>query len=171
MEDLNLKKPLNLLATKKGMPVWLKISLTFFLIIFLSLSVALIASASYVASYKDRIYPGVYVDSYNLGGMSRSDLDNFIETINNRLAKDGIGLDAVVDGKHTAIRINTVSLGENSTELVKLDSYLLWQKAFAVGRSGDWLAQTIYPWYYRFNHDELSAYQNRLGEFIGYFKR
>ena len=103
------------------------------------------ASAWYVGKYKDRIYPGVYAGHYSLGGMSRDDLKNFIETTNDRLAKEGMNLDIVVKDKHTVVKINTVSLGENSTELVKLDSYGLWQTAYTIGRDGNWLAQAIYP--------------------------
>ncbi len=151
----NLEKELALVSNKKGLPVWLKISLTVFLILFIFVGGVFGVSAWYISQYQNKIYPGVYVGHYHLGRMSRDDLGNFIETLNNRIAKEGINLDAVVADKKTSIKINTVSLGDNSTELVKLDSYVLWQNAYAVGRSGNWVMHLFSPWYYRYSNQNL----------------
>lgn len=136
---------------------WLKITLIVVFIL-ITLTGAIFGGAIwYGEKYQNKIYPGVYAGHYHLGKMSREDLKNFIETTNNRLAKEGLNLEANVNGKKTDIKINTVSLGENSTELVKLDSYVLWQDAYVIGRTGSWTVRLFSPWYFRFNNQDLKV--------------
>lgn len=155
MEEINLNKlPEELLGKNKNKP-WLKITVAFFLILVAVAVVAFGGAALYNKNYQDKIYPGVYAGHYHLGRMTRDDLKNFIETTNNRLAKEGLNLEADVNGKKTAIKINTVSLGENSIELVKLDSYVLWQNAYAAGRTGNWAVKLFSPLYFRLNNQDF----------------
>ncbi len=157
MLDLNLENIVPGLLERKGWPKWLKISLTVFLTLFILTGAAFGYSAYYVRKYSGQIYPGVYAGHYHLGGMNRDDLKNFIETLNNRLAKEGINLDASVNDKTKSIKINTVSAGENSIELVKLDSYVLWQSAYAYGRDGNWAQRLFGPLYLQYKNQELSV--------------
>lgn len=153
MEEINLKNlPTELIVKKRS---WLKITLVVFLILFVVTGSVFGAAAWYIKKYQNKIYPGVYAGHYHLGKMTRDDLNNFIETTNNRLAKEGLNLEANVNGNKTTIKINTVSLGENSIELVKLDSYALWQNAFAIGRSGSWVNRLFSPWYFRLDNQNL----------------
>ncbi len=136
---------------------WLKITVVFFLILGVIFGVVAGAAAFYLKNYQDKIYPGVYAGHYHLGSMTRSDLNNFIETTNNRLSKEGINLDVQVNDKKSAVRINTVASGGDAAELVKLDSYVLWQNAYVVGRNGSWAARLFSPLYYRFQNTNLSV--------------
>jgi len=112
-------------------------------------------AAWYLKKYQNRIYPGVYAGHYHLGNMTRDDLNSFIENLNNRLAKEGVNLDVDVDGKKSLIKINTVSTGEKATDLLRLDSYVLWQDAFAVGRDGNDMKKLFFPLYLRVAESEL----------------
>lgn len=153
--ELNLENIIPEMPAKKGWPKWLKFSLAIFAILIILVVAAFGYSAYYVKKYVGQIYPGVYAGHYHLGGMSRDDLKNFIETLNNRLAKEGINLDATVNDKTKSIKLNTVSAGENSIELVKLDSYVLWQNAYVYGRSGNWFKHLFGPIYLSFKNQEL----------------
>ena len=157
MVEINLNKLPEVLDVAKKNKSWLKITLTIFLVLFVLGGGVFGTAAWYVKKYQDKIYPGVYAGYYHIGKMSRDDLNNFIETTNNRLAKEGLNLEADVNGQKTAIKINTVSFGENSIELVKLDSYVLWQNAYTTGRTGNWAMRLFSPLYFRFNNQELSV--------------
>lgn len=144
----------------KGFKGWkrpLKITAVFFLILLVVFGVVSGVAATYLKVYQGKIYPGVYAGHYHVGSMTRSDLDNFIETINNRLSKEGINLDVTVDDKKTALRIDTVASGGEAAELVKLDSYALWQTAFEIGREGSWATRLFGPLYYRIHDINLNV--------------
>lgn len=156
MENIQEVLPIELPPAKTPAHWFRKIGL-FFLVLFLMFCVVSGVSAFYLKIYKDKIYPGVYAGHYHLGSMTRSDLNNFIETTNNRLSKEGINLDVKVGDKKTDLRLNTISSGGNATELVKLDSYVLWQNAYAVGRSGNWAVRLFTPLYYRIQNNNLNV--------------
>lgn len=144
-------------AGSKSWKRWLKIATIFFLILVAVLGAVSGAAATYLKVYQDKIYPGVYAGHYHLGSMTRSDLNNFIETTNNRLSKEGINLDVSVNNTKTSLRINTVASGGDADELVKLDSYVLWQNAYSLGRGGSWSARLFGPLYYRFQNTNLNV--------------
>ena len=147
----------NILPEKKSHWKFIKIFGGIFLLLILIFGLASGAAAWYLKNYQDKIYPGVYAGHYHLGAMTRSDLNNFIETTNNRLSKEGINLDVMVGDKKSTVRINTISSGGNATELVKLDSYVLWQQAYQVGRTGNWVQRLYVPAYYRLQNFNLSV--------------
>ncbi len=154
MAEINLNNLSEELVGKKNKS-WFKITLIVVLFLVVASGLLFGGAAWYLQKYQNKIYPGIYAGHYSVGKMSRDDLKNFIETTNNRLAKEGLNLEADVNGKKTAIKINTVSLGENSVELVKLDSYALWQSAYATGRTGNWAVRLFSPWYFKLNNQEL----------------
>ncbi|MBI5221261.1 MAG: VanW family protein [Candidatus Magasanikbacteria bacterium] len=145
------------LPPKRSPKHWLKKFGVFFLILFLTFGAVSGAAAFYLKFYQEKIYPGIYAGHYHLGAMTRADLNNFIETTNNRLSKEGINLDVVVGDKKSSVRLNTISSGGNAAELVKLDSYVLWQNAYTLGRSGRWPERLFGPIYYRIQNINLSV--------------
>ncbi len=155
MAEINLNSLSETLGVEKKNKSWLKITLTIFLVLLIGVGAVFGGAAWYIQKYQNKIYPGVYAGHYHLGRMTRDDLKNFIETTNNRLAKEGLNLTVDVNGEKTAVKINTVSMGENSIELVKLDSYVLWQNAYATGRTGGWAVRLFSPWYFRFYNQEF----------------
>ncbi|MCX6779837.1 MAG: hypothetical protein NT034_01500, partial [Candidatus Magasanikbacteria bacterium] len=128
---------------------WLKMTGLFFLALLIVFGAVSGAAAAYLKLYQNKVYPGVYAGHYHLGNMTRADLSNFIETTNNRLSKEGINLDVTVGDKKTALRLSTISNDSNAAELVKLDSYAMWQNAYAVGRTGNAVQRLFGPMYYR----------------------
>ncbi len=95
-------------------------------------------AAAYGMVYDGRVYPGVSVGSYDLGGLTREEVVNIAETANNRYAKEGIQLlfkDA--QNKVQKVTVETFAGGvDNSVESVSLDSDALASSAMAIGRSG-----------------------------------
>jgi len=142
---------------KPGYPRWLKVSFVFFLILFILTGICFGSAAIYIRQYQNKIYSGIYVGHYHLGEMTRDDLNNFIENLNNRLAKEGINLKANANSNVVDIKINTVLSEENSMELIKLDSYALWQQAYVIGRNGSWFKRLFTPLIYRFNNQHFSV--------------
>lgn len=116
-----------------------------------ALAVLLFFAASiYVAYYGGRVYPGILVDSYPIGGLTVTELRDFIENVNNRYAKEGIDLLARgADGSEHKIKLNTIIAGDSTGELLHLDSVRLARAAFMVGRQRGFWANTFLPLYYR----------------------
>lgn len=156
MEGIQEILPITL-PPKRPPKHWFKIAGVFFLVLFLIFGLTSLASAFYLKFYQDKIYPGIYAGHYHLGAMTRADLNNFIETTNNRLSREGINLDVTVGNKKNSSRVNTISSGTTAAELVKLDSYVLWQNAYALGRTGNWAERLFGPLYYRIKNTNLSV--------------
>lgn len=114
-------------------------------------------SAAYILAYQDKVYPGVYVGSYHLGGDTTDEINRFIENLNNRLAKEGLDFIGVAGEKKTEFKINTVLAGDPSVELVKLDGLSLGQAALAVGRTGSWWEKLWRPLSLRITAAHLAA--------------
>jgi vancomycin resistance protein YoaR len=124
--------------------------------ILFSLSIAVLGvfiisgSYYYVYASEGRVFPGVKISGYEIGGMTEKELRNFIENINNRYAKEGI--DIFVDGdSKQKVKMYTVSGGENAIELIKLDSDKISKMAMSVGRSGLGLKRLFEPLIVRLN--------------------
>lgn len=111
----------------------------------------------YDTSYENLVYPGVRIGGYNIGGMSRLELNDLIENLNNRYAKEGIDLSLAKDSGLTQVKLNTVALGDSAVEMVRLDSEALSQSALMIGRTGDKWQQFFSPVDYRFNPVDLSV--------------
>jgi len=89
MLKINLKTPQTeiVAVTKKR---WFKLTLIS-LAIFVCLFGLLIGGAlAYQKIYSDKIYPGVYVGNFHLGGLTEKQAKEFVENFNNRLAKEGL---------------------------------------------------------------------------------
>ena len=130
---------------------WPKFLLAGFLILFFLSFAAVGAVMSYGKYYEGKVYPGVYVGSYHLGGMRAEELKNLIETLNNRLAKEGIDLEIIdKNGAPQKIKIsNVITDADNAIELINLDSETLVRQALSYGRVGgatDWYAPLWLRW-------------------------
>lgn len=107
--------------------------------IFLSvLFFALLATGTvyaYVKSYSDRVYPGVYLGSYPLGGMTGQEVKDFITNLNNRLNKEGLTYVFNKDGEDKKINIDTdIVEGDNVIEVVSVNSGSVENEAMKAGR-------------------------------------
>mgnify|MGYP002725553960 CR=1 FL=1 len=117
------------------------------------------SSYAYQSYYKDKVYPGVYVGTYHLGGMTSSQLIDFIEKFNNRITKEGLDFSFTdKKNKEQKFKLNTLSNADSSVELVKLDSKKLATTALNKGKKESWFKKVYKPFVYRlFNHQRLQA--------------
>lgn len=113
-------------------------SVVFSIVIFLLVLAITSAGALYERSYRDRVYQGVDIGGYALGGLDRRGVVAFIESINNRYAKEGTTLAVrTADGADHQVKFNTVyGSGDTATELLRLDGDRIADQALAIGRDG-----------------------------------
>lgn len=108
--------------------------------------------------YQNKVYPGVYLDHFHVGGMNAEEVNNFLEGLNNRLAKEGIVLSLKKeDGTETQIKINNVLGNESAIELVEYQGEEAGRVAMAVGRTGSRWQNFFAPLYYRFFNKEINT--------------
>lgn len=110
---------------------------------------AVLANAQF---YEGRVYPGIYAGNYHLGGLNSEQIKNLIENYNNRLSREGLtfavsGLDGT---EHQVVVANMRGAGDTATELLRVDSVRLVEKAMGYGRKGNWWQNIYEPWRYRF---------------------
>jgi len=106
-----------------------------------------LASWGYNKVYQDKVYPGVYIDDYHIGSMSREEVESFAEKINDKLTREGFdfNVEDSLGEKHQLKIQNLYGSTDASIELVSLDKGSLSHQAFKIGRDGDWFANLFYP--------------------------
>ncbi len=127
---------------------------------------------SYEKSYNDRVYKGVYIGNYHLGGMKKTEIINFVEAFNNRLVSEGIRFYYIDENnKKNIFKIDTFTKGEdNSIELVKLNSQSLAQQAIQIGRSNSWFNNFFNPAFILFKKENIQAKVDLKDELFTYLK-
>lgn len=129
-----------------------------FLAVFLLLAISFGASAAYLKIYQGKVYSGVYLDHFHVGKMSAEDVNNFLEGLNNRLAKEGIVLLVKkADGTEVQVKISTVLGGDDAIELVELKGVEASHLAINAGRTGSWWQRLFSPLYYLICNKEISV--------------
>lgn len=123
--------------------LWKPVLIITGIVLFLILAIAGFVFG-YLKYYESKIYPGIYVGGYPLGGLTKKEAVDLIENLNNRFSQEGIEL-LVTDknGQENKIKLNTVMAGDNPVELARLDSGSMAEKAYITGRS-DVLFQRIW---------------------------
>ncbi len=107
--------------------------------------------------YENKIYPGVYVGDYHLGGLSSEQARNLVENYNNRLAREGLNFLVIkINGERVSFKLNNISDGDgNAAELVKVEGERLVREAMIIGRDGNRWQNLWRPWLYRFTNDRI----------------
>lgn len=122
-----------------------------FSVIFISAVLLALILIANIFWYKGRAYPGVYLDSYSLGGLTSEEVKSFVENLNNKLSKEGITLNVADSQNQTHfVKLNTILAGDSTVELVRLDTDAIVKTALTAGREGNWLQKLVRPWWYRF---------------------
>ncbi len=101
--------------------------------------------------YQNRVYSGVLVGETSLAGLTKLEVINFIENINNRLTKEGIDL-LVMDkaGKKHSVHISLALGGDSSGDLIRFDSEAAAEQVIKAGRGGSFLQKLTAPLMFRF---------------------
>lgn len=98
------------------------------------------SAAVYAKLYSGRIYPGVYLGIYHLGGLTESEAKNLVENFNNRLFREGLDfLVTDLSGKSTRVKLNSIKGDDVAPELAHLRSDDVAKRAMVVCRGqGKW---------------------------------
>ncbi|MDO8499277.1 MAG: VanW family protein [bacterium] len=101
---------------------------------------------AYHKYYQGKIYPGVSVANYELGGLTPEAAKNLLEGYNDRLAREGLDFTATtVEGKSFSFKVNNLIGSDSGVELAKLDSDVVVAEAMQAGRSTNLLAALFSP--------------------------
>ena len=122
----------NIQTPKKN---WLKITLKILAII-LVLVVGFITTAYfYQRNYIGRVYPGIYLGSYDLGGMKKEELKSFVDNLNDRLTKEDLNYYLTENGNRQDFKVETILLmGDDSLPLITFHSDDFVNKVMMYGR-------------------------------------
>lgn len=124
----------DILEIKKKHPIWKWIfisSLSFFGLIIIFCSYLFIRHYIYI----EKIYPGVYLGDYSLGGMDNQLIQDFIIRMNGRLEKEGVVYIFNSDAGEKNITIDTsVIEGDSVIRIIDLNSDNFSKMAMSIGR-------------------------------------
>ncbi len=111
--------------------IWIAIS---FIAVFFLVSLIFCGSVfGYTKKYAGKVYPGVYLGDYPLGGMDEDSIRQFIDGLNNRLNKEGVIYIYDDAGEKKRVQVDTtiresdaiielISLGHDGIEKVAFDA-------------------------------------------------
>ncbi|MCX6781617.1 MAG: VanW family protein [Candidatus Magasanikbacteria bacterium] len=110
----------------------------YFIAVFIFISLVFCGSVfGYTKKYAGKVYPGVYLGDYPLGGMDEESIRVFIDGINDRLNKEGIVYIYNDAGAEKRFQIDTTIRESDAViELVSLGHDSIEKVAFDAGRSG-----------------------------------
>ena len=140
-----IKKP-NMLASKNK---YTKKAIIIIGSVLILVAVFFGVSFTYAKIYKDKVYPGVYLAQYHLGGMTHVEVQDMVENFNNRIAKESLDFNFNKDGQSQSFKLNVVSAEDSSVEMVKVNSETTATKILAVGRQGGFWSNLWQPLYFR----------------------
>lgn len=127
------------------------------LVCVLAVAVLSIGSAfAYQQYYKDKVYPGVSIGSYQIGGMQEEEVTDFVENFNNRIAKEGVDFYFINISSTEKFKINAVPADDSSVEWVRIESEGLALSAMSIGRTGKFWQDLWLPIYLRLRAQSIN---------------
>lgn len=159
MDSDDIKDKIIELLPGKERHHWLRITLKVFGAVFVLCLLLAGTAFGYKEYYKNKVYPGVYVGQYHIGGMTNGGLRDFIENYNNRIAKEGLDFSyANSNNEPNDLRMNVVSADDSSVELVRINTDNVVDEAMAQGRTQSFWKNFVLPIYIRlFSPDTIFA--------------
>lgn len=113
--------------------VWIAITILFF--IFFLIAGGLTVQAKI---YKGKVLPGLYVGGVAIGGMTSSELEDFLQSMNNKLVDEGFHFSLDVNGKTEKFFLSPVIATEGAAiELMSIDVDKEVDRLIHYGKSGD----------------------------------
>lgn len=89
--------------------------------------------------YRNRVLPGIYIGDVPVGGMSRSGLNDYLETMNDKMMNEGLQFEYDVNGENKVLTIYPVLMsGTEAFELVRADIETGVNNVLAFGKSKKW---------------------------------
>lgn len=113
--------------------VWIAITILFF-IVFMSVG-GLVAQAKI---YKGRVLPGLYIGKVAVGGMTAGELEEFLQSMNNKLLDEGFHFSLNINGKTESFFFSPVIVTEGTAiELMEIDVDKEVERLVNYGKTGD----------------------------------
>lgn len=99
-----------------------------------------VAAFAYVKIYENKIYPGVYLGEYSLGGLTEIEVDQFSADMAKRLSEEGITYTlSQADGEKKIHLESILVQGDAALEIISLPVIKAGETAYRAGReSGGW---------------------------------
>lgn len=113
--------------------------------------------ALYSSLYKDKIFPGVYVGSHHMGGLTKAQAKDFMENFNNRVAKEGLDFVFMADQEKKNITVPAIATDDSSVEMISINSDVTVERLAQAGRSDNFLQSLWQPIYLLINHKTMPA--------------
>ncbi len=145
MSDEEKVQP-NLVGAKKN---YIKKALVAIGAILILVAVFFGVSFVYGKVYKDKVFPGVYLGQYHVGGMTQIEVRDMVENFNNRIAKESLDFNFKKDDQSISFKLDVISAEDSSVEMVKVNSETTAAKLLAVGRQDGFWNSLWQPLYYR----------------------
>lgn len=113
--------------------------------------------ALYRSLYTDKIFPGVYLGTHHMGGLTKAQAKDFIENFNNRITKEGLSFSFVVDGTKRSISVPAITTDDSSVEMISVHSDVTVEKLAQAGRSENFLQNLWQPVYFLIRNKIIPA--------------
>lgn len=128
-EDMAENKP----ARFSWRRVLVAIAILFF-IVFLVIG----ALAAQAEMYEDRVLPGVHIGKVAIGGMNKSELEDFLQSMNNKLLDEGFNFSLDINNKTEKFFLSPVIVTEGAAiELMSIDVKKEVERLTHYGKTGD----------------------------------
>ena len=118
---------------------WFFFAVSVFLFLFLIVIISIII---YQEAYKNKIYPGVSVGYFNIGGNTRQEADQFLSKITEKVSKEGLTFIIKTEDQEKQIVIPTISIPAEdpdlSREILSFDFNAILDIAWQYGRTGSY---------------------------------
>ena len=125
---------------------WPKIVKTILVIVLITAMSAAGAAYFYRLYHIDNVYPGIYLGNYDLGGMKKEELKNFVENLNSRLIREELNYYLAENDKQQDFKVETIlARGEDSVPLLTFYTDEFVDKVFRYGREKDNWQKYILP--------------------------
>ena len=113
--------------------VWATIAILFFIVFLVIGGLAVEAKM-----YEDRVLPGVYIGKVAIGGMSKSELEDFLQSMNNKLLDEGFNFSLDINNKTEKFFLSPVIVTEGAAiELMSIDVKKEVGRLIHYGKTGD----------------------------------
>lgn len=121
------------------------------------LCIGLFTLFTYAKTAEDRTLPGLFVGNISVGNMTKTELQEFLGTMSNKLSTDGIEVRLKhVGGLHSFSLLPEVVGGADVVDYISLDTTAETDRIFALGKTGNFFTNTIAFYHSKLNNQNIS---------------